>query len=79
MNITFFYTDECGKCAELKPIVSEFSKDLGIKMVNTYEEELITENYDVQWVPTLVIEDKNGQHKFEGVDEIKEVLRKLIL
>lgn len=79
MNITFFYTDECGKCAELKPIVSEFSNDLGIKMVNTYEEELITENYDVQWVPTLVIEDENGQHKFEGVDEIKEVLRKLIL
>jgi len=79
MNITFFYTNECGKCAELKPIVSEFSEALGIKMVNTYEEELITENYDVQWVPTLVIEDQNGQHKFEGPEEIKEVLRKLVL
>ena len=56
MNITFFYTDECGKCAELKPIVSEFNNALGIKMVNTYEEELITESYDVEWVPTLVIE-----------------------
>lgn len=78
MNITFFYTDECGKCAELKPIVSEFNNALGIKMVNTYEEELITESYDVEWVPTLVIEDQNGKHKFEGVDEIKEVLRKLV-
>jgi len=78
MNITFFYTNECGKCADLKPIISEFSDALGIKMVNTYEEELITENYDVQWVPTLVIEDQNGKHKFEGPGEILEVLNKLV-
>jgi len=79
MNITFFYTDECKKCAELKPIITEFSKNLGIKMVNTYEDELITESYKVMWVPTLVIEDKNGQHKFEGIDEIKDVLKKIVL
>jgi thiol-disulfide isomerase/thioredoxin len=79
MNITFFYTDECKKCAELKPIITEFSKNLGIKMVNTYEDELITESYKVMWVPTLVIEDKNGQHKFEGIEEIKDVLKKIVL
>ena len=79
MNITFFYTDECKKCAELKPIITELDKNLGIKMVNTYEDELITESYDVMWVPTLVIEDKNGQHKFEGIDEIKDVLKKIVL
>lgn len=79
MNITFFYNDECGKCADLKPLMLEFNKNLGIKMVNTHEEEIITENYDVQWVPTLVIEDQNGKHKFEGPEEIKEVLKKLIL
>ena len=48
-------------------------------MVNTYEEELITESFKIEWVPTLVIEDKNGKHKFEGVKEIKEVLKKLVL
>jgi thiol-disulfide isomerase/thioredoxin len=79
MNITFFYTDECKKCAELKPVITELSKNLGIKMVNTYEDELITESYKVVWVPTLVIEDKNGQHKFEGVNEIKDVLKKIVL
>ena len=79
MNITFFYTDECKKCAELKPVITELSKNLGIKMVNTYEDELITESYNVIWVPTLVIEDKNGQHKFEGIDEIKDVLKKIVL
>ena len=78
MNITFFYNDECGKCAKIKPIVTEFSKHVGIKMVNTYEDELITESYNVEWVPTLVIEDKNGKHLFEGVDEVKDVLKKLV-
>ena len=48
-------------------------------MVNTYEDELITEAYNVMWVPALVIEDKNGKHMFEGVDEIKDVLKKIVL
>lgn len=78
MNITFFYNDECGKCTELKPLVTEFNKHLGIKMVNTYEEDLITESYNIEWVPTLVIEDKNGKHLFEGVDDVKDVLKKLV-
>jgi len=79
MNITFFYTNECGKYADLKPIISEFSNALGIEMVNTHEDEILTESYDVQWVPTLVIEDQKGKHKFEGPEEIKEVLKKLVL
>ena len=58
-QLTFFYTDECIKCATLKPIISEFKNKLGIKMVNTYENELITESFNIEWVPTLVIEDKN--------------------
>ena len=79
MNITFFYTNECGKCTDLKPIISEFSETLGIKMVNTHEDELLIEAYNIQWVPTLVIEDQNGKHKFEGPEEIKEVLKKIVL
>jgi hypothetical protein len=78
-KITFFYTNECSKCADLKPIINEFSQHLPIELVNTYENDLITESNDVQWVPTLVIEDANGKHKFEGPKEIKEVLNKLVL
>ena len=78
MNITFFYNDECCKCVELKPIMTEFSKHTNIKMVNTYEEDLITESFNIEWVPTLVIEDKNGKHLFEGADEVKDVLKKLV-
>jgi len=78
MKITYFYTNECSKCAELKPLITEFSNAIGIEMVNTHEDELITEAYEIEWVPTLVIEDQNGKHHFDGINEIKEVLTKLI-
>jgi len=78
-KITFFYTDTCGKCAELKPLIRELHHPLNINLVNTHEDELITESYNVQWVPTLVIEDNNGKHMFEGLQEIKDALKKLVL
>jgi len=78
MTITYFYTNECGKCAELKPLMADFSQASSIKMVNTHEDELLTEAYKIEWVPTLVIEDQNGKHYFDGINEIKEVLKKLV-
>jgi thiol-disulfide isomerase/thioredoxin len=78
MKIKYFYTNECSKCAELKPVITEFNKALGIDMINTHEDELITESYKIEWVPTLIIEDQNGKHYFDGVDEIKDVLKQLI-
>jgi thiol-disulfide isomerase/thioredoxin len=77
-KLTFFYTNECGKCADLKPIINEFAQHLNIQQVNTYEDDLLTESNGVQWVPTLVIEDQNGKHKFEGPQEIKKVLYEIV-
>jgi hypothetical protein len=37
------------------------------------------EENTVNWVPTIIIEDNNGKHKFEGPKEVKEVLKKLVL
>jgi glutaredoxin len=78
MTITYFYTNECSKCAELKPLMTTFSQASGVKMVNTHEDEILTESYKIEWVPTLVIEDQNGKHYFDGIDEIKEVVKKII-
>jgi thiol-disulfide isomerase/thioredoxin len=78
MKVIYFYNNECSKCAELKPVITEFSNAIGIEMVNTHEDELITEAYEIEWVPTLVIEDQNGKHHFDGINEIKEVLIKLV-
>jgi thiol-disulfide isomerase/thioredoxin len=77
-QITFFYTNECGKCADLKPIIFEISQHTSIRLVNTYEDDLLTEANGVQFVPTLVIEDENGKHKFEGPQEIKKVLYEIV-
>jgi len=77
-KLTFFYTNECGKCADLKPIIFEFSQHLSIGLVNTHEDDLLTEVNGVQFVPTLVIEDENGKHKFEGPQEIKKVLYEIV-
>ena len=77
-QITFFYTNECGKCADLKPILFEISQHISIGLVNTYEDDLLTETNGVQFVPTLVIEDENGKHKFEGPQEIKKVLYEIV-
>ena len=77
-KLTFFYTNECGKCADLKPLIFEMSQHISIGLVNTYEDDLLTEANGVQWVPTLVIEDENGKHKFEGPQEIKKVLYEII-
>jgi hypothetical protein len=51
---------------------------LSIGLVNTHEDDLLTESNGVQWVPTLVIEDENGKHKFEGPQEIKKVLYEIV-
>lgn len=77
-KLTFFYTNECGKCTDLKPLIFEMSQHISIGLVNTYEDDLLTEANGVQWVPTLVIEDENGKHKFEGPQEIKKVLYEIV-
>ena len=49
-----------------------------ITSINTYEEVVLVESLNIQWVPTFILEDKNGKHKFEGVKEITKFLQKVI-
>jgi glutaredoxin len=79
MKITYFYHKGCRQCKDLAPIINEFQAPLNINLVDTYTDSMLMEENKVNWVPTLVIEDKNGKHKFEGPAEVKEVLRKLVL
>jgi glutaredoxin len=79
MKITYFYHKGCRQCKDLAPIINEFQAPLNINLVDTYTDSMLMEENTINWVPTLVIEDKNGKHKFEGPNEVKEVLRKLVL
>jgi thioredoxin-like negative regulator of GroEL len=78
-KLTYFYNPECPKCQELKPVIEELKQLFEITSVNTYEEDMLVESLDVKWVPTFMLEDQNGKHKFEGVKEITEFLKKVIL
>jgi hypothetical protein len=50
----------------LTPIIKEFQIPLNINLVDTYSDSMLMEENLVNWVPTLVIEDQNGKHRFEG-------------
>jgi len=77
-KLTYFYTNECSKCKELKPVIKEMEQIFEIIYVNTYEEDLITESSNIEWVPALILEDETGKHKFEGKNEIVSFLQKVI-
>ena len=77
-KLTYFYTPTCPTCKELSPVLEEMEQLFEITYINTYENELITESNDIQWVPAFVIEDKQGKHKFEGKKEIYKFLKKVI-
>ena len=77
-KLTYFYSPECPKCQDLKPVIEELKQLFEITVVNTYENDLLVESNDIEWVPTFILEDKNGQHKFEGATEITKFLKKVI-
>jgi thiol-disulfide isomerase/thioredoxin len=78
-KITYFYHKGCHHCKELTPIIKEFQTPLNINLVDTYSDSILLEENTINWVPTIVIEDQNGKHKFEGPAEVREVLKKLVL
>ena len=77
-KLTYFYSPECNKCTELKPVVKEMEQLFDVTYVNTYENDLLVESNNIQWVPAFIIEDKTGKHKFEGKNEIISFLKKVI-
>jgi thiol-disulfide isomerase/thioredoxin len=78
-TITYFYGQGCGACRSIQHIIDEVKTPLQMELVNTYENNILTEQYEVEYIPTLVIEDENGKHHFEGPYEIKKVLKQLVL
>jgi thiol-disulfide isomerase/thioredoxin len=78
-TLTYFYGQGCGSCRSIQNIIDEVKEPLNLKLVNTYENDVLTEQFEVEFIPTLVIEDENGKHLFEGPKQIKEVINKLIL
>jgi thiol-disulfide isomerase/thioredoxin len=78
-KLTYFYTNECPKCQELKPVIKEIEQLFEVVYINTHENEILTESNNVLWVPTFMLEDQNGKYKIEGIKEITKFLKELVL
>jgi thioredoxin-like negative regulator of GroEL len=78
-KITYFYHKGCQQCKDLAPIIKEFQNPLNINLVDTYSDNILMEENKINWVPTIVLEDQNGKHKFEGPNEVREFLKKIVL
>ena len=78
-----FYTDWCGPCKMLSPIIDEVAQendDIKVVKVNVDESSDIALEYKVMSIPTLVV-IKNGQEVARSIgvidkSEIKNMLAK---
>ena len=81
-----FYATWCGPCKMQTPIIDELKMKLGdaveIKKIDVDHHMELAGKYQIQVVPTLIIEkDDEVKYKLEGVTDAKrleELLRPLI-
>ena len=66
-----FYAEWCGPCKVLKPMVEKACKDNDFNFiaVNVDENEKLSEEYEVQGVPYVVL-FLNGEKKFDSLELI---------
>lgn len=71
-----FYTDWCGACELMDPIVTDLAAehDIPIAKINAEELRHVAGTYDVRAVPTiLVFEDGTPSERFVGMHDKKEL------
>ena len=60
-----FYTDTCPVCQEMDPILNdlakEFSGKVGIRKINANEEPELSNEFEIQFVPTYILLDSTGE------------------
>ena len=74
-----FYTDGCGICASMEPVLSGIARepDVAVGLVNPRDDPPLVEAFDVRGVPLLVL-FRDGEvvarrnDGFVGVDELRE-------
>jgi thioredoxin 1 len=71
-----FYADWCVPCKKLEPFLQELQStypSINITKVNIDTEKEITEKYNINVIPTIIILDESNKtlSKIEGYDTIK--------
>jgi len=60
-----FYTDGCGACAAMEPILNIVARETGVPviLVNPRDDPVLIEEYDIRSVPTLVLFERGAEVK----------------
>lgn len=77
-----FYADWCGPCDTQEPIVEEIGEQYGsveVEKINVDEKQDIANEYQVRSLPTLVVENDDGEivERFIGVTQKEDLVEAL--
>jgi thioredoxin-like negative regulator of GroEL len=78
-SIFFFYTEWCEHCTKIKPTINEILKSKpGYKLIEVDNDEedteFLSELFEVQFLPAVVILSETGYTRHEGSMKIKKLL-----
>lgn len=78
-SLLFFNASWCGVCKDVNPIVEQIRESKqGYKFYNMNIEdrntEEISEIFDIDYIPTLVVISETGYKTYEGKHQIKKLL-----
>ncbi|TSC92623.1 MAG: thioredoxin 1 [Candidatus Berkelbacteria bacterium Licking1014_7] len=77
-----FYSDWCGPCQAMKPIIAEIKKEMGDKITvtryNVDKDAEKTQKYNIMSIPTFLIK-KDGKviKQLVGMQSKKKLIKKL--
>ena len=72
-SIIYFYNNACGHCKQLHPKIKimESTNPENFFQFNTHEHTDISNAFDVEYVPTLIVVENKKYKKLEGYKKIK--------
>jgi thioredoxin-like negative regulator of GroEL len=76
-----FYTEGCGVCASMEPVLGTVAKvtDAAVVTVNPRDDPVLVERFEIRSVPTLVLVEEGEEvarlaEGFQGVDAVVEFI-----
>ena len=76
-----FYADWCGPCKTQDPILEELESDyenVEFEKIDVDENQDVANQYSVRSLPTLVVEDEDGEvERFIGVTQREQIVSAL--
>jgi thiol-disulfide isomerase/thioredoxin len=70
MKVYVFTSSTCAPCEQIKPALKELQEDFPLEWIFVSLDSPEAKKYDVQKVPTMVVDSSKGIKKHSGTDII---------